>query len=262
MEFIYQKVKAVVPRPLKVAIGYVPQAFDAAVRKYAEARSEPLREAILNLRTEVLIARMARNSKKRFKSLKGRRGLKVNLGCGNKIKNGWLNIDLNISSSVKKEYSEDTIFIQHDLRQGLLLEENSCDFIYSSHFFEHLSYQQGIGLMTDCYRALRPEGVFRIALPDMREVFDRYLRGDYEHFDLLKGRLNPDMESETASLIDYVNTGVYEGGGHKFIYDEEKLKLILRKIGYSSANRSAYQDGIDPDEVIRRRYSFYIEAVK
>jgi hypothetical protein len=46
------------------------------------------------------------------------------------------------------------------------------------------------------------------------------------------------------------------------IYDEEKLILILRRMGFNSVFISSYQEGIDPDDSVRQRYSFYIEAVK
>ena len=38
--------------------------------------------------------------------------------------------------------------------------------------------------------------------------------------------------------------------------------LLLRRIGYSSVVETTYEEGIDPDNEMRRAYSFYVEAVK
>jgi predicted SAM-dependent methyltransferase len=149
------------------------------------------------------------------------------------------------------------------LRRGLPLQEDSSDLIYSSHFFEHLEYRDGLKLMRACYRALRPGGVFRAAMPNFKGVFDAYIRGDHEYVNLIDIlKTLPEVESGTETLVDHVNYGVYQSGEHKCIYDEEKLSLLLRKMGFSSVYTSSYQEGMDVAEPIRQRYSFYIEAIK
>lgn len=229
---------------------------------------EAVKAAVRNLRREVKIAEVAEESAKGFRALEGKKGLKVHLGCGEDIRLGWVNVDLVpiLPPRIDIAAHQDATFINHDLRRGLPLEEGSCDLIYSSHFFEHLEYEHGLRLMHDCYRALRPGGVFRIVLPDLRGFFEAYLRGEKEYLDELdpfvSAYLPAVAESETKTLIDYVNFGVYQNGEHKYIYDEEKLELIFSKIGYSSVAPSSYREGIDLDVPVRRRYSFYMEAVK
>lgn len=159
-----------------------------------------------------------------------------------------------------------TTFINHDLRLGLPLESGSCALIYSSHFFEPLEYEHRLKLMHDCYRALRPGGIFRIVLLNIKDWLEAYLRGDKEYFEGLEPFVSAYLplveDSGTKTLIDYVNFGAYQAGEHKYIYDEEKIELILRRIGYSSVVPSSYREGIDLDTPVRRRYSFYMEAAK
>jgi predicted SAM-dependent methyltransferase len=234
-----------------------------------EALPEPLREALQNLWNEIAAARIARNSLKSFKALKGSTGLKVHIGAGDDIKLGWVNIDLalQVPPGIDPTVHPDTTLINHDLRMGLPLEDGSCAIVYSSHFFEHLEYGQGQRLMRDCHRVLRPGGIFRVALPNFRATFEAYLRGDHKHFELLDElqkicAVFPRMEPGTRTLVDYVNYSVYQFGEHKYIYDEAKLELILQSMGFSSATPSSFREGIDPDTPLRRRYSFYMEAVK
>ena len=217
-----------------------------------------VKAAIRKLQRELkTAAEAAEESAKSFRALEGEKGLKVHLGCGEDVRTGWVNIDL--TPTLPPWIPPKAMFINHDLRRGLPLEAGSCGFIYSSHFFEHLEYEDALRLMHDCYKALSFGGVFRIVLPNLPDWFDAYLRGEKEYFDLLDAVL-PELGSKT--LIDYINFGVYQFGQHKYIYDEEKLESILQRIGYSSVSPSSYQEGIDLDAPIRRRYSFYMEAVK
>jgi len=238
----------------------------AVIQKRIDAQPEPVKVAIMNLKNEIKIARMVAHSAKSFEALRGKKGLKLHLGCGpNNIKPGWVNLDFTtrFSPGIDLAAHPGTILIGYDLRRGLPLEEGSCDYIYSSHFFEHLEYRYGIRLMRDCYRALRPGGVFRIVLPDYRKTFDAYLRGDGHYFELINIlRTEPKIEPGTETLIDNINYGVYQHGEHKWCYDEEKLVRVLQWIGYSSVVPSSYQKGMDSDEPTRLRYSFYMEAIK
>ncbi|MGI9065012.1 MAG: class I SAM-dependent methyltransferase [Pyrinomonadaceae bacterium] len=152
-----------------------------------EMLPEAVRNAVANLWTEIRIARTARHATKSFQELKGKQALKVHLGCGPDIRTGWVNIDLNRGPLVIDPANQpDTIFINHDLRKGLPLEPLSCDIIYSSHFFEHLEYRQGLQLMRDCHRSLCSGGIFRISLPSLKDFFAAYLAREDSYFDLIK----------------------------------------------------------------------------
>ena len=240
--------------------------FKSIAHKLIATQSDPLQAAIRTLWDEIRIARLVRHSRSEFAKLKGWTELRVHLGCGPELKNGWLNIDLNLHRNipVAEKPSPQTLFIDYDLRLGSLpLESGSAAYFYSSHFLEHLEYQAGVRLMRDCHRILRSGGIFRAALPDFGKMFRAYIERDHNHFslvDLLEWL--PDREPETVSLIDNVNLGVYQRGEHKCIYDEEKILLVLRRIGFASVEITPFKEIVDPDNEIRRRYSFYVEAVK
>lgn len=232
--------------------------------------SEPVREAVLNLGDEVDLAAKSAVSAERLRKLAGPKDLKLHLGAGGDIKVGWVNLDLAFKPSPKRRRArsdQDTVLVEYDLRRGLPLPAESCDYIYSSHFFEHLEYRDGLRLMRDCHRSLRPGGIFRVALPTFKGLFSRYLQADEEAglSPALSGqilRLLPDLEPGTETMVDWINYGVYQRGEHRYIYDEEKVILLLQRIGYSSVEESQYEEGMDPDTEARRKYSFYVQAVK
>lgn len=244
----------------KIARLFLPGSIRRALRKRYLAQPEGLRAALQNVSNEFQIARIVRKSAKQFHRLKGARDLRVQLGCGSQIKPGWINIDL-----VEKpaNLNGHTQFIRHDLRLGLPLDDNSASIIYSSHFFEHLEYKHSIRLLADCHRVLRPEGVFRISLPDLKSSFRAYLNSDATHFDLLDlNGVLPEVEPGTETLVDHLNFGLYQHGDHKCLYDEEKIMTVLRRLGYRSVVQSSFKPEIDPNDPVRLRHSFYVEAIK
>src|SRR5205085_8185171 len=154
-----------------------------------------------NLWFELKTARYMRRAAASFQALAGRQHLKVHIGAGDDIRSGWVNIDLmlRVPPDFDRAAQPDTHLIDYDLRRGLPLAADSCDYIYSSHFFEHLEYKQGLRLLRDCYRALRPGGVFRIALPNFEELFAAYLRRDEDYFSLVNiNEMLPDVEPGTT----------------------------------------------------------------
>jgi predicted SAM-dependent methyltransferase len=48
----------------------------------------------------------------------------------------------------------------------LPFDDNSINFIFSEHFFEHLFFDEALSLLTECYRILKPYGVIRTCVPD------------------------------------------------------------------------------------------------
>jgi hypothetical protein len=55
--------------------------------------------------------------------------------------------------------------------------------VYSSHFLEHIPFNQVPSFLKECYRVLKPGGVIRLVLPDFEEMCREYLTqldgGDY-----------------------------------------------------------------------------------
>jgi len=80
---------------------------------------------------------------------------KLNLGCGNDIRPGWLNLDLLELPGVDMVWDLN--------RFPYPFEEDTFDSIFSSHVLEHL--EDLINVMAELRRITRPGGTIRLELP-------------------------------------------------------------------------------------------------
>ena len=92
--------------------------------------------------------------------------MRANLGCGDQICPGWINIDIvRTGPSV----------VAHDLSTGVPLPDASCDVVYHSHVLEHLKRPDAQFFMGECFRVLKPGGILRVAVPDLEQACRQYL---------------------------------------------------------------------------------------
>lgn len=78
---------------------------------------------------------------------------KLHLGSGAVILPGWLNIDFD-SSLASGIYPL-------DIRNPLPFPDNSISVIFSEHLIEHLSKKDGLELLKECRRVLKPYAPIR-----------------------------------------------------------------------------------------------------
>jgi GT2 family glycosyltransferase len=84
------------------------------------------------------------------------RGISLNLGCGYKKLNGYVNIDN------RDEVNPDLVC---DVTTGLPYEDNSVDMVRAFDFLEHISPENVIDVMNDIWRVLKPDGIFESSTP-------------------------------------------------------------------------------------------------
>jgi SAM-dependent methyltransferase len=185
-------------------------------------------------------------SKRRWKEILKQDMIKLNLGSGpRKGDNGWTNIDL---------FGSD---INHDLKKGLPLEDDIVDMVYSSHVFEHIPYQDLLGVIAEIRRVLKPGGALLVCVPNaglyLRAYFNNEMFVSYDEM-FLPAVVN------TGSGIDQVNYIAYLNGDHTFMFDEENIIKILKKCKFRNVDFRAFDPIIDHIE--RDFESMYVKATK
>jgi predicted SAM-dependent methyltransferase len=90
----------------------------------------------------------------------------LNLGCGIRYLSNWTNVDF-----VK---SADGV-IAHNLTLGIPFSGNCFDVVYHSHVLEHFQKEHAEAFLKECYRVLKPNGIIRIAVPDLEQIARIYI---------------------------------------------------------------------------------------
>ena len=199
--------------------------------------------------------------------------VKVNLGCGLAVAPGWINVDGSLNalianlpeflhgiayriSGARHYYTEETYrqllrdnwFVHHDLGASIPIADASADFMYSSHFFEHLYPEEAVNLLREAWRSLKPGGLLRLSIPDLAYAIALYHKGDKDR--MLKSYFFVEDENNHYSR-------------HKYMYDYDMLSKLLKEAGFREVVRRQFRQGDMPDIHLldnREGESLFVEA--
>jgi SAM-dependent methyltransferase len=181
--------------------------------------------------------------------------IKLNLGCGHRAVNGWINVDYALGARLAKLPFFNTISRKlhllnltwnkniciHDLRKRFPWEENSVDVIYSSHTLEHLSKKEGAFFLQECHRVLKRHGLLRIIVPDFRILVSRYLNGEVRAEDFATV-LVISYESDSDGLLRK-KLAPFIRSPHKCMYDKSLVEIITR-LGFDASLKDPLESEI------------------
>lgn len=160
--------------------------------------------------------------------LKKEQVLKLHLGCGCNYIDGWVNIDNNSDGNIEK------MDFHWDLRKPLPFADDSIDFIFNEHFLEHLTVEEGQKSLKDFLRVLKPNGVMRIAMPDLDYVISYYNNPKWKEEN--KEFLTKFGLDFIKTKAEFVNINFYMWG-HRWLYDWEELERRLIEAGFSQIQK-------------------------
>jgi len=140
--------------------------------------------------------------------------VKLNLGCGEDIKSGYINCDL---------YPKRPEVRMCDTR-FLPFGDNTVDEILASHLIEHFPFMNVGSVLKEWYRVLRPNGKLVLETPDAYNTYKLFLE-------------RPDMR---VKLYGHIHAFPTEpGNAHLFLYTEDHLMWILSECGFRKIKRIA-----------------------
>ncbi|HSS95721.1 MAG TPA: methyltransferase domain-containing protein [Terriglobales bacterium] len=194
--------------------------------------------------------------------------LRINIGCGTTAPYGWYNIDNSPSIWLSRVPVARTLFRApawprdvrcHNVLKGLPFGNESVDFIYSSHTFEHFTYAQSLEVSKECLRILKPGGILRIVVPDLGQIVRDYLADS--------APLASHRFVERLILGHTWRDLLHPGAHHSQMFDARSLVAMLQEAGFEDPQQSVFGQSPIPGlmEVeleSRRRESLYVEAQK
>jgi SAM-dependent methyltransferase len=175
---------------------------------------------------------------------------RLNWGCGNDPRPGWINSD-------QKDLPG--IDLVCDARSGLPLETGSIDYAVSIHALPEIPYDDLVPVLTELRRVLKHGGVLRLALPDLERGVAAYERGDRDYF------LIPDDEWRDIGSKLVVQLAWY--GYSRTLFVRGFVDELLHKAGFASIEHVGYRETSSPyPEIVeldnREHESLFVEARK
>jgi len=179
----------------------------------------------------------------------------VNVGCGRTVTDGYFNYDNSFSlrlarmpswliaiarrlrfvSDYQIEYvtfCKDKNVIWCDATRHIPHQDNSVDVIYASHMMEHLSRENARNFLREALRVLKPNGVIRLALPDIQIAVQTYLK-EKDADEFIRGIYVEAPPVKT--LKDKLSLMLVGYRHHQWMYDGASLVKLLSEIGFSNA---------------------------
>jgi predicted SAM-dependent methyltransferase len=208
-------------------------------------------------------------SVKHFKSwvfersrFRGKKNLKLNIGCGANTASGWINIDLEGPAGV----------FRWDCRRSIPFDDDSVDAIFAEHVFEHFDPATGEKFLAECHRCLRTDGTVRIVVPDAGRYIKLY-SGDWSNIAEIRPLIKQNggyrdywLDRNYKTKMEFINEVFRQGTQHKFAYDLETLVMKMHDAGFTrvvpqSFGVSAASDA-PLDTASRGPESLYVEGIK
>jgi ubiquinone/menaquinone biosynthesis C-methylase UbiE len=158
--------------------------------------------------------------------------IKVNLGCGDETKEGWVTIDKYQKADINTDIDD------------IPLESETVDMIYCSHVLEHIPFTKEKQTLDEIYRILKTGGELVIVVPDFKWIAETIIRAKDEWCGFYKvtddildpgyafchGPGNDIMHGELMTHV--FGNQICEGQFHHNAYTRGKVKGIAKFYNY------------------------------
>lgn len=138
--------------------------------------------------------------------------MKLHIGCGQKYLPGYKHVDV-----IDSEHIDYVC----DARELNMIDAGSASEIYACHILEHVERSDVVDVLKEWYRALKPGGVIRIAVPDFEAIVQEYIN-------------NNDLSRYLGLLY---GGQTYKYNFHYVTFDFKLLKGMLEAAGFNDVQR-------------------------
>ena len=196
--------------------------------------------------------------------LKRNKEPKLHLGSGEHIIPGFLNGD--------KFMANADIYL--DLYRHFPFKSNTFTKVYSEHLLEHINTNKVHLFLSEVYRVLKNDGIFRLTCPDFDIYAHNYVNQNNDFYnkviDNLSGKRKRDPE---LTWILRSNAGCFVASilkdyhNHKWMYDFSTIESCLKEVGFREVTKRDYGKSLDRelgalDLEMRKFETLYVDAIK
>lgn len=147
---------------------------------------------------------------------------KLHFGCGDRLVDGWLNVDI-ASSDIDVDFSKGKLPFPRGYFNSIL----------SQHVIEHLEIERELlPILSEFHRILRDGGEVWLSCPSIEKICKSYVLDGGRS--LLEGRKRrfPSFETKGFPSSFIVNDLFHQGGEHKNLFDFKLLQFLLAQSGF------------------------------
>ena len=133
--------------------------------------------------------------------------IRLNLGCGDKILDDYINVDLyNELAEVKADVID------------LPFPDGYADEVLSSHVIEHFDFHEGMKALKEWHRILKDGGKLVVECPNLLALCEIFIKAD---------------EAERVSMYpQFFGSPWIPGHLHKFVYTPAQMYWTLESLGF------------------------------
>lgn len=205
----------------------------------------------------------------------------INLGSSTTSPQGWIGISggvtiffLNMPSFLlrlvypfsgrakKSSFSEfyqkvkTSRILHHNLFYGIPFKDAAVSNVFSSHFFEHLSYDSAQFLAHEAFRVLKPGGMIHIVVPSLESDVEKMKQAVDDFY---KGDPSAARYQLTETYVDLTDPFSH----HRFMYTFTDMKKLLSDAGFKNITDVERFKGAMPDIApLENRPGLIVEAIK
>lgn len=143
--------------------------------------------------------------------------MKLNVGCGTRIIDGWTNVDRTGFAGVEI----------CDVR-NLSEKYKNAEIIYASHVLEYFDEREVLDVLADWYSVLVSGGVLRLSVPNLESLIIVYQKT--KSIANIIGPMYGRLETERGTIY------------HRAIYDYATLAFLLRTAGFRAIRKWDWQE--------------------
>ncbi|HXY69864.1 MAG TPA: hypothetical protein VEH62_10480 [Gemmatimonadales bacterium] len=187
--------------------------------------SAPLRAAWGRLKLELIVAYVHRRTlltrRSVIAALGARGGLRLHLGSGDRLRAGWVNVDIHPAADLRL-----------DVRRPWPFADGTAIEVYAEHLFEHLAWPgETAHFLAEARRVLASGGTLRLSVPDLA----RHVRAYAAHDAAFRADFAPFLPPGATTWGDALNHHFRQDGEHLYAYDAETLAERLHAAGFTDA---------------------------
>jgi predicted SAM-dependent methyltransferase len=148
--------------------------------------------------------------------------MRLNLGCNDRIKEGWTNVDFD---------SRPGVDLVSDVSK-LDLPSGCADVVLASNILEHFPQPKTLEVLKEWARLLKPGGILEISVPDFDRTIEIYHKTGL---------------TDWAVNFLWGDQG-YPGAFHYTGFNEPRLRKFLEQAGFEDISRVEYLPSADKNE--------------